>query len=258
MKFSRLAIAALGISFVAHLGEAASLWPWWCLALVNVAVLLALWLQAVNLHRRRVPGFDVIVAAETIVAFGIMSLILGLAVALLPIVTGIGALDIASPGALGQLALPFLVGLGTAGVAPFFAMLLRNQSAEDDAIVDPVGDASDLAKAMGALRKELVDVEKTMKSFHETAASAGRATSNLADVVDTETGRLKIALLEGQSGVRSLGAAAETGSQQVSKLSGETQRLTKASSEAAALLDALAALIAAVERFVAPATSGRR
>ena len=249
MKFSRLAIAALGISFVAHLGEAASLWPWWCLALVNVAVLLALWLQAVNLHRRRVPGFDVIVAAETIVAFGIMSLILGL-----PIVTGIGALDIASPGALGQLALPFLVGLGTAGVAPFFAMLLRNQSAEDDAIVDPVGDASDLAKAMGALRKELVDVEKTMKSFHETAARP----SNLADVVDTETGRLKIALLEGQSGVRSLGAAAETGSQQVSKLSGETQRLTKASSEAAALLDALAALIAAVERFVAPATSGRR
>jgi hypothetical protein len=259
MPFSRVALIALAVGVLANLFQAVVAPSSLILIVANVGCLVALSAIAVQFHKEGRAGFDAVVAAETIVAFGVTSLILSLVAAVFPLISGHELEKVFQGGGLRRIAPPFLEGLATAGLAPLFAMVLRNRVSELDGAKDPIGDAADLSRAMAGLVRGLDAARKSAESVDTSLTSVGASMRLLADNVQTEGERLKLVLLEAQSQLRGLGGAAETGRTEVGGLATETAKLKGSVGDTHTLMEALAKLIESVERFVAPATrAGKR
>lgn len=247
-----LAVALL-ISVVAHVIVAAGFAAGWLL-IVNIGLIGFLVRDALRRHREIDSTFDAVVGSEVIVAFGVLSLILGLVVGLSSVFRAAGsaaAIDVGTMAvAAGQ---PFLIGLLTAGVAPMLAMVVRLRCAEDLVAVDLAGETAALAGATEALTKRLRAAEAIVGKLAVAMTETMVSSQKLATALEVDGGRLRTSLLESGGGLKQFGVAAgETGTA-VQLLGGATGRLTASSAEATTLLDELGRLIAAVERFVAPA-----
>ena len=221
---------------------------------VNVICLWVLFRRAKDLVKDEVVGFDPLIASETMVAFGIFCLVLGLASIISRLLLGMFDFTAVqtgkSEGLLGFL--PFVEGLVTAGFAPFLAVLLRITIAEGEGHIDPTGDLTELASATAALTRSMNAAGGALEIFTTGTAAAGTSTKGLATAVKTETDRWGLALAEGQAHVKSLGEAASQGRGELAGLASETHKLMSATRETATMLEELSRLIEAVERFVAP------
>lgn len=255
-SYSRIALGAVSASVCANILQALTGTQLWILFLVNIGCLIVLSGAAVSYHDNNRPGFDPVVAAETIVAFGVTSLILSLVSAAYPLFVGRAIGDLFKTGGLGKIATPFLEGLATAGLAPLFAMILRNRVAEAEGTGDAVGDLTGLARAMAGLTREMDAARASMTELQVSLKSASVSTKALADNVQTEAERLKLVLLEAQAELKGLSGAASSSRTEVGELASETAKLKSSMTENGVLLAALAKLIESVERFVAP--GGRR
>ncbi|MEA3036979.1 MAG: hypothetical protein QOH04_2756 [Sphingomonadales bacterium] len=218
---------------------------------VNAFCLFFLHNRAIKYARERVGGFDPIAAAEGIVAFGVFSLVIGLASVACRYIFGFASFDPQLTDQLGGF-FPFVEGLMTAGFAPLFAIFLRLRIAELESGVDTVGDLLELSRATADLTQQMVTARKAIETFGSGADAAGRSTVGLASTMKSEADKWGLALQEGQAHVKTFGAAAKDGSVNVAGLAEETHKLKSAAADATKLLDELARLIASVERFVAP------
>lgn len=253
--FSKISLRVLALSGAVHVVQALQPDPIPGLnIIVSIACLVYLSGRATAYAKAGRSDFDAVIAAETIVAFGVLSLILGLASALAHVAFGGADVSASDTRALGWLALPFMEGLVTAGLAPFFAVVLRNRAFEQGEAVDAGDDMAVLARAARDLAKQLKASTDALASLRAAAEGASLSTRGLATNVEAETARLTAALGEGEGGVRAFGAAASSGKTEVAGLADETVRLKAAAGETTALLDELSTLIGQVERFVAPST----
>lgn len=204
-----------------------------------------------------VSGFDSAVAAEAIVGFGVASLVLGLASVIALLITGrIDLTGVSPEQADGLLAfVPFVEGLLTAGLAPFFAILLRLNVAEIVEAANAVDETTGLARAMATLTRNLSNASKAIEVFESGAAAAGVSTTGLASTMEAGAGRWSLALQAGEVKVGSFANAARGTASDVAGLAAETERLKTAMGDAATLLDELGRLVQSVERFVSPPTA---
>lgn len=256
----RLAYSAVGLqvllaSIAAHALQIISQTTLPMLFIVNVTALFYLRLRATSFLRARRTDFDAVIAAEMIVAFGVLSLILGITSAVAPLFLGAVSLDVTDLRALAGVATPFLEGLATAGLAPFFAVLLRIEAHEAESAYDTGADFSDLSVATRDLSRELVATFKALEKMGKGLREVTDATNQLAFRIDVDLKKLDSAVSASEVKVAALAKAAEASSTQVAKLADETTHLNAAANEAGTLLNALGELIVSVERFVKPGTS---
>lgn len=217
---------------------------------INVGCLFYMYREAELLAVEKSVGFEPLVAAETIVAFGVFSLIAGLTSMILSIMLGYAVI---LDGNYMDF-LPFVEGLLTAGLAPLGAMLFRIRASELEADFDASGDLTDLAKATSNLTSQINAASTAMRSLKDGAGSAGIATTGLASSMKSEADKWGLALQEGQAHVKTFGEAARSSSGEVSQLADATSALKKATADVSILLEELSRLISSVERFVEPRT----
>ncbi len=288
-SFNFAAGAALAVTLAVH---AYAFWRGpnpFVLAACNLLVIIGLALAAIRAHRASGGRFDSAVGAETVVAFGVLALILGLATAISPLLRhGADALTF-DAATLRQLGRPFVQGLVAAGLAPVVAVLLRNASAELDD--DPATEADQLGDALAYLTEQIaaaVEAAATLTGSLESAATAaarigpdlGRHLGEIADAAAhagpgvssgvaalmgalhtggrrftdemESAGRgLASGLADTESRVAALAAAADTGVAELSRLSTALGGVSANAGETGELFEALNALTASVEAFVA-------
>ncbi len=218
---------------------------------VNIVCLIYLYHEAEKSVKANVSGFDPVVASETMVAFGVLSLVMGLASIILAVMLDRISLGAVQKGDLLSF-LPFVEGLLTAGFAPASAMLLRIRVAELEADHDTIGDLTGLTRATADLTNQMKSANAAVEALKSGATSAGAATVGLATSMKGEADKWGLALQEGQAHVKTFGEAARIGSGEVSDLASATASLKSATGEVTTLLDELSRLIVAVERFVEP------
>lgn len=249
--FSRMGLFVLSGSIALHLVQLLTQTTFPVLFLGNLAALVFLRWQASRLLRTR-ADFDAVIAAEMIVAFGVLSLILGISTAVVPLFTGGATLQVDNLAALAGLALPFLEGLATAGLAPFFAVLLRIEAHELGASAEPGAELSDLTVATQDLGVELRGTVRVLRELREQLAHAAATSQQLGQAMQTESAKLMLMVERSEAKLTTLAQAAEASSGEVARLAGETARLNQAAGETSALLTTLGDLIDSVERFVKP------
>lgn len=250
-------------------------------ALGTLAVFIAVAIVAVWLNQQS-SRFDLTVAAETLVALGIFSLIVGLVAAIFKALSISSEAQITSLQDIRPLASSFLEGLLTAAAAPFLAATLRNYEVISETRASGDGSASDIAEAAKNFVRQMDTATKSVRELAEmidkqrgsivTALGAidseatkftvalDRAGTAVASSADTlaksfasEAAAMKSAAAEPISHMKGLGAAANHARESILTVSEELDRLKESTSETTALLDALAKLIESVERFVKPA-----
>lgn len=242
-------------------------------AYAGSALLGLFWLTvaAVRTRRRGEANFDMIVAAESLIAFGILSLLLGLGLSIMLLATGLemggGVVRDLEP-----LLLPIGEGLIATAVATILANVLRQLEVVRygaEASAPPLAGATPeelgqrLAGLSGRLETTTQHLERLALAFRkgadEYAAAVQRleaASSGLGARVEQESTGLGRALEEAGRHVRAfgteLGAAGTSGSEAMRELAAESRRFKEAAREGTTLLDGLGRLIASVERFVRP------
>ncbi|MBX9860144.1 MAG: hypothetical protein K2Y20_11205 [Sphingomonas sp.] len=252
VAYSQFGLQVLAVSIVAHVLQIVTQTTYPLLFIVNIAALFYLRARATRYIRSGRADFDAVIAAEMMVAFGVLSLILGITSAVLPLFLGSVSLRVDDLSALATLAVPFLEGLATAGLAPFFAVLLRIEAHEVETSFDTSVDMSNLATATRDLTREVRAAFNAIRQLQESAQDATVATHLLADEVRGDAGKLSRAFEAGEMQLKSLGISAETSSAEVARLATETAKLNATATEASAMLRALGDLIESVERFVKP------
>lgn len=250
--FSRIGLLVLLVSIAVHAAQVATRTVLPILFVSNVLSLFVLRWRASVYARSGRPDFDSVIAAEMIVAFGVLSLILGITAAVVPLFLGTATLAVNDLTALAAVATPFLEGLATAGLAPFFAVLLRVEAHEASGAHDSAADMSSLAAATRDLADHIRTAHAALGELQEAAREASEATRALAAEVRGETNRLSEAFGEGEVRLRALGAAAGASGAEVAKLTSEATRLNIAVNDTGTMLHALGDLIESVERFVKP------
>lgn len=231
-------------------------------AIVTVGSELLLGAVAILRYRAQ-PAFGLAVPAETIVAFGIFSLVIGLAVGLSrPLIEGLDISQL-TLDQLRPIGLPFIHGLVAAACAPFVAMLLRNYEADALAAAEAGASAFDIRDANVKLARELetaqanvsrlnaalaASTDKFGESLQTTVDGADRlskglvvAANSIGGASDALTNRLKHL----ESTLRGADDSASEAAQALAEL-------RRASTDARILLDALATLIESVNDFVGP------
>lgn len=211
------------------------------------------------------PRLNLTLAAETLVALGIFSLIISIAVVLFS--ASEFMLDIAkrdlSIDNMRRFAWPFGEGLMAAAVAPFIATLLRHIESSVSSIDS--GDASfaDAAREAETLTEEIkqtaanlrainAQLTGTKDAFEGALGGAVKATGIFASTLQTETDRLKLTLQRVQAEATGLADASERSRVRVSELGSSFGELVASSREAREMLDALGTLIESVERYIKP------
>jgi hypothetical protein len=225
---------------------------------VNILCIWRLYKAALEYAGAGAEGFDSTVAAEAIVGLGIMSLVFGLATVALLFATGGLEVQTASGEARFEGAIPFIEGLLTAGMAPFFAILLRLNVAEQGESVNSADDMASLSRAASSLARTLAAANVAVDQFQFGASAAATTTSSLASVMEKEVSRWGAALQEGGVATQGFGSTARTATGEIAELSDQTAKLRSAVSDATNLLDELGRLIVSVERFVAPSSAKSR
>ncbi len=249
--FSRMGLFVLSGSLGLHLVQLLTQTTFPLLFLGNLAALVFLRWQASLLLRQR-ADFDAVIAAEMIVAFGVLSLILGISTAVIPLFLGTATLRVDSLAALAGLAIPFLEGLATAGLAPFFAVLLRIEAHEAGS-TEPGAEMTDLTIATQDLGTELRGTVRVLRELREQLALAAATSQQLGQAMQTEAAKLVLMVERSEAKLTALSSAAERSGDEVARLAGEAARLNQAAGDTSALLTTLGDLIDSVERFVKPA-----
>lgn len=253
MAFSQVGLVVLLVSVIAHALQLFMQTTYPLLLGVNIVLLFFMRWQAANQLRSRRLDFDPVIAAEMIVAFGVLSLILGVASAVAPLFLGTATLRVTDLSALAALAVPFLEGLATAGLAPFFAVLLRIEAHEAATAMDSSADMSNLVSATHDLGVEIKGTLRVMGAMREELRFVASASQTLGQQMQADALRLGMMVSEGENRLKLLSSAAETSSTEVARLAAETGRLSAAAQETGTMLTALGDLIESVERFVKPA-----
>jgi uncharacterized protein YhaN len=159
-----------------------------------------LFIAAIGLRSRDIPGFDMLVAAEIIIAMGVFSLILGLGTAVFLAVESSAQITTFELSAMGPFLLPFGEGLLAAGLAPLLASVLRQievlnySNKERDPGADLHDDLAQLSttvrtasKSVGALIAKVDEststFEQSTDAFNAGAETFKKATSRYENVV---------------------------------------------------------------------------
>lgn len=231
---------------------------------VFIAAMMVLVLIAVRLAQGR-PRLNLTIAAESVVALGIFSLILSLVVALYGIsdfVTEMARRELAMED-VRRISVPFIEGLLAAGIAPFIATLLRHFEASymavesgetgmTEAAREAAGLANELRNATAVIAGLNKELTATKGSFESAFMGAVAAAGSLASALETETERLKFALQRVQGEATGLADASEKSRIAVSAFGTSMAGLSASSTDARELLDALGKLIESIERYVRP------
>lgn len=227
---------------------------------LTVAAACALTVIAFGIGRNS-RQFNLTVAAETLVAFGVLSLVVGLGSAILLAVNRFQATRSISVEDLSVVATVFIEGLFTAAVCPMLAMLIRIREAHLR-IIEAGGPEMDAAaRAADVLTTQLntvtthlsalnASLEKEVKTIQAAVTDVSGAARAMAESLWTESKRTKEALQGVETGAASLGAAAEKTGIATTRLGADLSSLTKSASDAKALLDALSNAVESVERFI--------
>ncbi len=234
------------------------------LFLVFALSIVGLLYLAIKLASAR-PRLNLTLAAETLVALGIFSLIISIAVVLFGVsefMIEVSKRDL-SIDDMRRFAWPFGEGLAAAAIAPFIATLLRhiesNVSSIDsgdagmaDAAREATVLAAELKKAVGNIQNVNAQLVGTKEAFETSLGGAVRAAGVFASSLLTETDRLKIALQRVQAEATGLADASEKSRVRVSELGTSLSSLVSSSNDAREMLDALGKLIDSVERYIKP------
>jgi methyl-accepting chemotaxis protein len=237
----------------------------WSLIASFAAIVVALFILALKLATVR-PRLNLTVAAETIVALGIFSLVISITLGIYGVLTLSSPQMFASDISLEDVrrfVLPFLEGLSTAAVAPLVATFLRNFEASfsfhetgEAGMTETVLAASELAKqlerASANFTKLNEELDRNSDRLQSATASAATGANRLGEVFQTEANRLGHALQRVQAEVTGLSDATERGRGAVSNLTSGMSGLSDSAKDARDLLNALGSLIESVERFVRP------
>jgi hypothetical protein len=211
------------------------------------------------------PRLNLTLAAETIVALGIFSLIISITVVLLSVsefLIEISQRDLTITD-MRQFAWPFAEGLAAAAIAPFVATLLRHTESNFASFDSGEAGMADAAREAAALADELklavanfrsvnIEIVATKDSFEKAMGNAVRGTSTLASTLQTEAERLRVALQRVQAEATGLADASERSRIIVTELGMGLKELKNSSKDASELLDALGKLIESVERYIHP------
>lgn len=256
-------VAAIAIFASGILRAAGKLGPGTLFVVFAISMVVLLYL-ALKLANAR-PRLNLTLAAETLVALGIFSLIISIAVVMFSaseFMLEIAKRDLSMED-MRRFAWPFGEGLMAAAVAPFIATLLRH--IESNVSSADSGDASfaDAAREAEALTDEIKRTVANLKAinaqligtkdaFEGALSGAVKATSAFAAILQTETDRLKLSLQRVQAEATGLADASEKSRVRVSELGGSFGELVTSSREAKEMLDALGKLIESVERYIKP------
>jgi hypothetical protein len=145
----------------------------------TLIVFLVIALMAMSLNRYS-HRFDLTVAAETLVALGIFSLIVGLIAAIFKALALPQEFRITDLQDLRPLAAPFLEGLFTAAVAPFLAATLRNY----EVITEGTPSSSDSKS----------DFTEAAKRFVAQVDASAKSITKLSDALEKNRNTISLAL----------------------------------------------------------------
>jgi len=216
--------------------------------------------------RHATPRLNLTLAAESVVALGIFSLIVSILAALVGVadlMVDISKREIAMED-VKRFAWPFVEGLAAAAVAPVIATMMRHiethvgtvdsgDASMAEAAREATVLASELKKAVSNIKKLNAELEGTDKTFEGALGGAVRAAGAFSSSLQTETDRLKLALQRVQAEATGLADASEKSRVRVTELGKSVGDLASASNDARELLDALGKLIDSVERYIKPA-----
>ena len=249
-------------------------------------------LSGMALALRKRQGFDLILASESIVAYGIFSLVTGLAITVFLSQQSNLRFSELSAETLVDLLWPFLEGMVTAALCPFLALVVRGfENTESPSTSDPVGGGNATAE-FARLSKRLVVVcekfegletvltglsqsikdesERISKANEELAATIETGASGLKDPLDSFGTRLQSASSKAKTDIESFGTTikdqAEELKTKVEPLKAQLAALATAvndsqkpmsdlgpsATDARVLLDGLSSLIKSVEKFIKP------
>jgi hypothetical protein len=211
------------------------------------------------------PRLNLTIAAETVVALGIFSLILSIAVALYGVsdfVTEIGKREL-SIDDIRRFTVPFIEGLAAAALAPFVATILRHFEASYAATESGETGLAEAARGALHLAAELRQATETIAglnreltgtkgAFESAVKSAVGAAGSLGTMLQTESERLRFAFQRIQAEATGLAEASDRSREAVAAFCSSMAGLSASSRDARDLLDALGKLIESVERYVNP------
>jgi methyl-accepting chemotaxis protein len=212
MRFSVMLLLALALGFAGG-----ALHPQQLIILHGVNItyavfilsgLFVLFFSAAFFYRSQTEGFDIVVASESIVAFGIASLTGGVVVGLSQ---ALGVDDFARIGKeqIVSISTPFLEGVFTAATAPILAAVLRNIDSGFTAGTGtgPAGisgmteDFKKMADLISALTKQVSELKEATKGSSTSMAGFGSEIKKHSDL-------LKEALTAAQTEIKTMGKAA--------------------------------------------------
>ena len=234
---------------------------------------------AIYLRAKRLPRFDMIVASESIIAFGIFALICGVVIAATFTLQRVDLTHGLSLDVLEPLLTPFAEGLIAAGVAPLLATMLRHievlrygDEGDDEATPQAALEAelqnlrNEVRAATASLHELVSASERSQAMFERSATSLGKST----DAYEAGVARTQAALDHLGDVVKTAGKGFETRLDAVSEhleahekqlsrsaremdgLTEATRRFKAAAEEGATLLNGLRAVMESVERFIRP------
>lgn len=280
LKHLLIAIAILVVGAVLHVtsAPASSNTSAWLRELYFLfgAIGAQMWLftSAISLRHRRLPRFDMLVASELIVALGVLSLIIGIFIAIVFALRGTEHLQQFTFDSMRPFLMPFADGLFAAGFAPILAATLRQIEVlkygidgDDESSKDELESLNARIREVSAALNNLVSAcergqmifekaaltfNKSVDVYESAAADIQSSLRTLGDAATSQSGRLT----NGFDAVgNSLGPFEKSLAQSLRAVDGLTEathRYKGATEEGVTLLEGLRKLIASVERFIRP------
>lgn len=290
-RFQIFTIGALLTCIAIHVLTALDVLSPYALILCNTLILVGLSVIGTREHKRTGGAFDTAVAAETMVAFGVLTLIFGLVVALYPIMMPGNTPIVFNAESLTAISMPFLQGLATAALAPVLAVVVRSLGSDHGDIGDPAEQLTLLGQAAQTLTQQLEqagqnvhtlgdvvqhfvtslqpvapELEQHMKQIAAAASQfAPSLTAGLNAVViafekdmtelmnqlSQGLAQLEVAGGQNRSAFEQLALSSQATTASMNEANDAIRKLRRGADEAAQLLEALAAMTVSVERFVA-------
>lgn len=265
-----LICAAAGLKTAALSGLVEADWAkGWIYAAGSVGGLLWLTRAAFSLRKRGAERFDMIVASEAIIAFGIFSLVLGLVMSLNFASSTALELTELTLDSLRPLMVPFLEGLCAAAVAPALATVLRQYEALSHAEEGELIGSSAVPGGSGFFKRlEILDerLNRAVAGTEALAASCeqgaerieaavealANSTAGLSETIAAQQERFASSATASEQELLGLSHSVAESRGALEALAGETRALKQAASEGTTLLNGLAKLIASIDRFIKP------
>jgi hypothetical protein len=229
-----------------------------------------LFFWALKLRERRIPRFDMVVASEMLIAFGVFSLILGI------IVSGVTAFrrfevrNELSVQVLWAALTPFAEGLAASGLAPLLASILRQievlkYGTEEEVRRSGEPDLPGLVDKVDAVKKALDDFavawsrsKVILEGASGTLMASADTYERAAKKIDETVGDLNASLDRAEDSLSSLDAKSDAVADALEELATKTAAFSTAAKEGTTLLTELQKLIESVTNFIRPADAGNR